>query len=140
MRINDNTIALIMMNATADQVQSCMARPSAVPGAAGCSVLVTAIIKIPDPTSRAAMISSTYRDCSAEADIAGIVRIAAETEPVTIATAWPTITLRGVEAKLLAKAKIPNAAAATMAALSTASSTRWMIKREAVANPHCEKY
>ena len=54
----DRSVALEIMKTTEVQSNPYMTRPSEVPAAGGCSVLVTTMKKIPMPTESAAAIST----------------------------------------------------------------------------------
>jgi hypothetical protein len=116
-----------------------MTRPSAVPAAGGCSVLVTTITRIPMPTAKAAIISRMNLESSEAYPNAGISSNPEKIEPVITATTCPPMTLLGEAATLLGTTKTVkavDATATTMATLSTASSTSSMANRDPVARPH----
>ena len=74
------------MKATEAQSNPYITKPSDVPAAGGCSVLVTTMRKIPIPTESAAAMSSMYRVSEAYISNPGVCRVKEMAAPMKPAT------------------------------------------------------
>ena len=94
----DKIIALEITKRIADQLHGSITSAKAAPAAGGCSVLVITISNAPNPTDRAAAMSTTNLVSGAVLSTDKIRSIAAIAAPDSTATVCPPTTLRGVDA------------------------------------------